>query len=63
MVGQTPWMVDLPYEANVEQLLNFFMDEVLPLNELLPGLLLHRPGVGADLQMVLNHLPRDPRHL
>jgi hypothetical protein len=22
-----------------------------------------RSGVGPDLQMVLNHLPRDPRHL
>jgi hypothetical protein len=27
------------------------------------GLLLHRPGVGVDLQMVLNHLPRDLGHL
>jgi hypothetical protein len=23
----------------------------------------HRPGVGVDLQMVLDHLPGDPRHL
>jgi hypothetical protein len=39
------------------------MDEVLPLNGLLLGPLLDWPGVGVDLQMVLNHLPRDPRHL
>jgi hypothetical protein len=40
-VGQPPWVVDLLYEASVEQLLDFFMDDVLPLNELLPWLLLH----------------------
>jgi hypothetical protein len=34
-------------------------EEVLPLNGLLSGLLLHRPSVGVDLQMVLNYLPRD----
>jgi hypothetical protein len=62
-VGQPPRVVDLPYEASVEQLLEFFTDEVLPLNGLLPGLLLHRSGVGVDLQMVLNHLPRDFKHL
>jgi hypothetical protein len=62
-VGQPPKVVDLPYEASVEQLLEFFTDEVLSFNGLLLGLLLHRPGVGVDLQMVLNHLPRDPRHL
>jgi hypothetical protein len=56
-------VVDLPYEASTEQLLDFFTDEVLPLSGLLLGLLLHRPGVGVDLQMVLNHLPRDPGHL
>jgi hypothetical protein len=56
-------VVDLPYEACVEQLLYFFMDEVLPLNRLLLGLLLYRPGIRVDLQMVLNHLPRDPEHL
>jgi hypothetical protein len=42
-------VVDLPYEAGVEQLLDFFMDEVLPLSELLLGLLLNRYGVGVDL--------------
>jgi hypothetical protein len=26
-------------------------------------LLTHRPGVKVDLQMVLDHLPGDPRHL
>jgi hypothetical protein len=56
-------VVDLQYEASVEQLFDFFTDEVLPLNGLLSGLLLDRSGVGVDLQMVLNHLPRDPRHL
>jgi hypothetical protein len=56
-------VVDLSYEASIEQLLDFFMDEVLLLNRLLMGLLLDRSGVGVDIQMVLNHLPRDPRHL
>jgi hypothetical protein len=56
-------VVDLPYEASVEQLLDFLTDEVLLLNGLLLGPLLDRSGVGADLQMVLNHLARDPRHL
>jgi hypothetical protein len=62
-IGQPPGVVDLPYEASVEQLFDLFMDEVLPLNGLLPGPLLDRSGVGVDLQMVLNHLPRDPRNL
>jgi hypothetical protein len=56
-------VVDLPYEASVEQLFDFFMNEILPLNGLLLGPLLDRSGVGVDLQMVLNHLPRDPKHL
>jgi hypothetical protein len=56
-------VVDLPYEASVEQLFDLFTDEILPLNGLLSGPLLDRPGVGVDLQMVLNHLPRDPMHL
>jgi hypothetical protein len=62
-IGQPPGVVDLPYEANVEQLLDFFTDEVLPLNGLLPRPLLDRSDVRVDLQMVLNHLHRDPRHL
>jgi hypothetical protein len=56
-------VVDLLYEASVGQLFDFFTDEVLPLYGLLPRPLLDRSGVGVDLQMVLNHLPRDPRHL
>jgi hypothetical protein len=56
-------VVDLLYEASVEQLLNFFTNEVLLLNGLLPRPLLDWSGVGVDLQMVLNHLPRDPGHL
>jgi hypothetical protein len=62
-IGQPPRVVDLPYEAGVEQLFDLFTDEVLPLNRLLPGPLLDRSGVGVDLQMMLNHLPRNPRHL
>jgi hypothetical protein len=56
-------VVDLQYEASVEQLFDFFTDEVLPLNGLLLGPLLDWSGVRVDLQMVLNHLPRDARHL
>jgi hypothetical protein len=48
-VGQPPRVVDLPYEASVEQLLEFFTYEVLPLNGLLLGLMLHRPIVKVDL--------------
>jgi hypothetical protein len=44
--GQPPGMVDLPYEASIEQLFDLFMDEVLPLNELLLGPLLDRFGIG-----------------
>jgi hypothetical protein len=62
-IGQPPRVVDLPYEASVEQLCDLFMDEVLLLYGLLPGPLLDRSGVRVDLQMMLNHLPRDPRHL
>jgi hypothetical protein len=62
-IGQPPGVVDLPYEASVEQLFDLFMDEVLPLNRLLLGPLLDRSSIGVDLQMMLNHLPRDPRHL
>jgi hypothetical protein len=62
-IGQLPGVVDLPYEAEVDQLFDLFTDEVLPLNRLLPRPLLDRSGVGVDLQIVLNHLSRDPRHL
>jgi hypothetical protein len=62
-VGQPPRVVDLQDEPNVEQLLDFFTDEVLLLNGLLPGLLLHWPSIGVDLQMVFNHLLWDPEHL
>jgi hypothetical protein len=63
MVCQPPRVVGLPYEASVKQLLELFTDEVLPLNGLLSGLLLHQTSIGVDLQMVLNHLPRHPKHL
>jgi hypothetical protein len=56
-------VVDLFDEASLQQLVDLFTDEVLPLDELLPWLLSHRPGVGVDLQMVLNHLPGNPGHL
>jgi hypothetical protein len=37
-IGQPPGVVDLPYEASVEQPFDFFTDEVLPLNRLHLGL-------------------------
>jgi hypothetical protein len=55
--------VDLQDEASIKQLFNLFLDKVLSLYRLLPGLLLDRSGVEVDLQIVLNHLPGDPRHL
>jgi hypothetical protein len=36
-IGQPPRVVDLPYEASVEQFFDFFTNEVLSLNRLLPG--------------------------
>jgi hypothetical protein len=62
-VGQPPRVVHLLDKASIEQLFDFFTDEVLLLNVQLQGLLLDQSGVGVDLQMVLNHLPRDPEHL
>jgi hypothetical protein len=56
-------VVDILDEPSVKQLLDFFMDEVLLLNRLLPRLLLHRSGIRVDLKLVLNHLPRDLGHL
>jgi hypothetical protein len=51
-IVQPPQVMDLPYEANVEQLLDFFTNEVLLLHRLLPGLLLNQSDIGVDLQMV-----------
>jgi hypothetical protein len=56
-------VVDHPYEASIKQLLDFFMDEVLSLNGLLLGPLLYWSDARVNLQIVLNHFPRDPRHL
>jgi hypothetical protein len=55
--------MDLLDEASVEELADLLSDEVLSLHGLLPWLLSYRLGVWADLQMVLNHFPGDPRHL
>jgi hypothetical protein len=55
--------MDLFDKAGVKQLPDLLTDEVLPLNGLSLRLLAHRPGVGVNLQMVLNHLPGDPRYL
>jgi hypothetical protein len=62
-VGQPPWVVDLPDEAGLEQLLDLFTDEVLPLIKLLLGLLLDWFDIRVDLHMVLNHLPGYLGHL
>jgi hypothetical protein len=62
-IGQPYWVMDLFDEANVQQLLDLLTDEILPLDGLSPRLLTHRFGVRVDLQMVLDHLPVDPRHL
>ena len=55
--------MDLFDEASVQQLLDLLTDEVVPLNGLSSRLLTHWLGVRVDLQMVLDHLPGDPRHL
>jgi hypothetical protein len=62
-IGQPHWVVDLFDETSLQQLADLFMDEVLPLDGLLPRLLSDRPDIRVDLQMVLNHLPGDPGHL
>jgi hypothetical protein len=49
-------VVELPDESSLEQLLDFFTDEILLLNGLLLGLLLHHPGVGVDLQISITSL-------
>jgi hypothetical protein len=50
-------------EATVKQLPDLLANEVLSLNGLSLRLLTHRFGVRVDLQMMINHLLRDPRHL
>jgi hypothetical protein len=50
-------------KASMQQLLDLLTDEVLSLHVLSLWLLAHRLGDRVELQMVLNHLPRDPRHL
>ena len=62
-VGQPYRVMNLFDEAGVKQLSDLLVDEVLPLNGLSPRLLTHWFGVRVDLQMVLDHLPGDPRHL
>jgi hypothetical protein len=62
-VGEPPRVVDLPDKADVKQLFDLSTDEVLPLNGLLLRLLLDRSGVKVDLQIMLNHLPRDLEYL
>jgi hypothetical protein len=62
-IGQPYWVMDLFDEANIQQLPDLFTNEVLPLNVLSLRLLTHQFGIRVDLQMVLDHLPGDPRHL
>jgi len=62
-IGQPLGVVDLLDEVSVQQFVYLFTDEVLPLHGLLLWLLTHRFCVRVDLQLVLNHFPRDPRHL
>jgi hypothetical protein len=56
-------VLDLLDEAIMKQLPDLLTDEVLSLNGLLLRFLTHWFGVKVDLQMVLDHLPGDPRHL
>jgi hypothetical protein len=62
-IGQPHWVMDLFDEASVQRFPDLLTDEVLPLNGLSPRLLTHWPGIRVDLQMVLDHLLGDPRHL
>jgi hypothetical protein len=62
-IGQPQWVMNLFDEASAQQLPDLHTDEVLPLNRLSPRLLTHWFSVRVDLQMVLDHLLGDPRHL
>jgi hypothetical protein len=62
-VGLQLWVVDLSDKASIKQLFNLFSDKVFLLYGLLSGFLLDWSGIRVDLQMVLSHLPGDPRHL
>jgi hypothetical protein len=62
-IGQPYWVMDLFDEASAQQLPDLLTDEILKLNGLSPRLLTHRLSIRVDLQMVLDHLPGDPRHL
>jgi hypothetical protein len=62
-IGQPHRVVDLFDEASLQQLSNLFTDEILPLNGLLSRFLPDWSGIRVDLQMVLNHLPKDPGYL
>jgi hypothetical protein len=62
-VDQPLWVMDFLYEVDIKQPFDLFTDEVLPLNRLLPGLLLDWSSIKVDPQVVLDHLPRDPKHL
>jgi hypothetical protein len=55
--------MDLFDEASVQQLQDLLTDEILLLNGLSLRFLTHRFGVTVDLQMVLDQLPGDPKHL
>ena len=56
-------MEDLSDEAGVKELADLLPDELLALGRLPPDLLPHRSCVGAHSKVVLDHLPRDPRHI
>jgi len=62
-IGQPLGVVDLLDEVSVQQFVYLFTDEVLLLHGLLLRFLAHRLGVWVDLQVVLDHFSRDPRHL
>jgi hypothetical protein len=62
-VGQALKVDDLPEEANLQHFLQLVADEVQPLGGLPTDLLLDRPRTGVHSEMVLDHLPGDPRHI
>ena len=54
---------DLSDKFGVKELADLLPDELLALRRLPPDLLLHRAGVRAHRQVMLDHLPRDPGHI
>src|SRR5438105_2497269 len=62
-IRQPVGMTNLADEAGSEELVDFEPDDILALQRLLAHLLSDGPHIRRYGQVVLDHLPRDPRHV